>query len=287
MPGFIADIWSGQTLGELKKRKNLFDLTDRSYEAGIKSGGGSIIVPSLDSLSIADETADKYEIKKTDNSKSSKILLDKKAVITIGVGVVDEVQANSALMQKYTKKAGVKTGRAIDVSVAKEIITGAKAQVKFSDIATGVNKLTKMIVLGAQEYLNDADADMEDRILVVDAKGYKDLGGIADFVDYQKIGFGGDKSPLKTGLIGTVYGFSVYLLPALPKVSATGELTGETIDKHTALFFQKEGIATAIQAQMKAKSAYDTGYGQDVVQLFTIYGRKVMESGYCVTVRDN
>jgi len=290
MSGFIPDMWASKCLGELKKRKNLFDLTDRSYETSVKSGGGSVTVPTMDSLVVQDETATEYTIKKTDNSQGSKILLDKKAVITIGVGVIDEVQSSIPLMNRYTKKAGIKTGMSIDTRVAKEFISGSKPanRLKFSDLVANANRHTKSTVNAVQEILN-AVCDMDDRVMVVDPKGYKDLGDVADFVDYQKIAYSVDKSPLLTGLIGAVYGFQVFLMPSLPLVDETGVIsaTAEENTKHIGIFYQKEAFATVIQAMMKAKGTYDPKLGQDVVQLFTVFGAKLLEDDKAVVVRDN
>ncbi len=292
MAGFIPDIWASKALGVLKKRNNLYDLTNRSYETNVKSAGGSVIVPVLDSISVKDETSSNYKPKTTNNRKQKEITLSKRAIVTMGVSAVNQIQSNSNLIDQYTKKAGLVIGKSIDRKLAKTFIEDCEPsnRLKYSDLVSGATKLTKTVILGVQEKMNEV-CGFEDRYLVVDPKGYKALGEISDFVDYQKIAYNPQNSPLRTGVIGMVYGFQVFLMPSLPDVDSSWGIdsgSGSSADhKHVAIFYQKEAFATVIQAHMKAKHSYDADTASDIVQLITVYGAELLEPNHCVVVREN
>ncbi len=285
MAGFIPDIWSSKVLGALKKRQNLFDKTDRSYATKV---GGSIVIPHLGDVSIEDETSNSFTTTTPNNKLDTRIMLNRQAVATIGVGVVENTQANTSLMSRYSKEAAKKISRNLDSRIVEDMLKDNESanKLKYSDCGTGVTKLTKSVVLAAQEVLNKNESDMENRYIVVDPKGYKQLGEIADFVDYNKIAYSMQNSPLRTGIIGSVYGFQVVLVPELPKVDGNGVFTG-TKNKAPIIFFQKEAFATSIQADLIAKSTYNSAKAMDIVQLITIWGAKVIDPKGIVTVREN
>lgn len=288
MAGFKPELWAMLILGMLKQRKKLIDLGDRQFDSLVKNGGSSLHLPVMGAVNVQDETAaGNYTVTTPDNEVDSGLNLDRRAVVTVGIGVVDQTQANQSLMNKYSEQAAKKTARALDLRFAQTAILGADAANKkaYGEFSAAATRITKSVIGGAQEIMNNADIDMEDRVLVVDAKGYKDLLDIPDFVDYNKIAYAALNSPLATGVIGKVMGFDVFMLPSLPKIKDDYTLTDGT--KSCSVFFQKDAISTVIQAELIARSTYDTKVGQDVLQLFTIYGQKVFVPGSVIVAKEN
>lgn len=128
--------------------------------------------------------------------------------------------------------------------------------------------------------LDDIDAPMLGRYLVVPPVVKADMLGIAKFTQQAYTGEANDGNSIRNGLIGDVYSVEVYVTNQLAFV----EDAGGTADQQLCLMFQRDGLLLVEQMGIRTQSQYKQEYLADLFTADMIYGVKTLRSGSVIPV---
>lgn len=222
-----------------------------------------------------------------------------------------DVQALASLRRFYTDDAGYSLALQIDddlISAATGFGDGTKT---FSPAATGADwvhsnsyyvnassglaayaadtvatgdNFTDLAFREAIKLMDDADAPMDGRNLIIPPAARKSIMGIDRFVssDFR------DDRTVGTGYIGTVYGVDIYVSSNAPVVETAAQNAASTLDARGCLFFHKDALVLAEQMGVRTQTQYKQEYLADLFTADTLYGVEVYrpEAGFVIVVAD-
>lgn len=239
---FIPELWGPMVIRATESNIVLYPMTwDWSDPA--KGKGDTIRVPAVSNL--------------TTNAKSANAQVTLNAptedIVSMSINQHDEcsfliedmlkTQSAFNLMQFYTQKAGYAIARTLDQRIS-------NAFANFSQVlgSAGVD-IGDTQIREAIEYLDLADAPLEDRNLVIYPTQKTALFGIEKYFRADQRG-DGSSAMLVKGRFGQIYGLPVSITTNLG-TSGGARLNG---------LFHKEALATAKQAGPRTQSDYILEY---------------------------
>jgi hypothetical protein len=258
---FIPEVWSTEVLDAYIAELVLGALVDRKFEPEVKRYGDTIHVPNLAAMTVAAKTAN-TAVSFTGNTESlTDISINKDYVVAFRIDNIAEVQSMNDLRAMYTTRAGKDLAKQIDTSLA-DLFDG------FSQtVGTLLVDITDSDLQRSAQYLNDANAPVSDRALVVSPASLGSIQKIDKFVrlDYHNIA--GATAVEQALMSAPIYGAKVY---------ATTQANGDNTNGHKNCMFQKEAMALVMQQEPKVFSEFDINYVADAVVVEAIWGVKAM-----------
>lgn len=126
--------------------------------------------------------------------------------------------------------------------------------------------------------LDDADAPMNGRVMVVSTIVKQDLLGLNRFTEQAYVGEVGQGNSIRNGLVGDIYGMEVYVTTNLPQIDESGGSTQEQLNQ----VFQKDALVLVEQMGVRAQSQYKQEYLADLLTVDKIWGAKVVRPSSCI-----
>lgn len=269
---FIPEIWSQGAIVTREQRLVFAKLVDRRYEKDLKYGD-IINVPTIDNL------AARSKAKATNAAITYEALTETNTQITVAtweysamaVESIVEVQANRDLFKAYAGKMGYALDLAVD-----DVLAGLPDDATNAVGALAVG-LTYDDLLRARQYLDDANAPVDDRYIVVAPAEEANLMKLDHFInrDYSALVGGSTRDPDR-GWFGTWLGMPVYKSTNVEGSNAAG---------HDNAMFHREAYALVIQMKPKAHHMYDIDYFVDKVAIEQLYGTQTMRNAHGVFMR--
>ena len=254
---FIPEIWSTEVLDAYIGELVLGALVDRRWEPDVKQFGDTIHVPNLTAMNVASKTANAAVAFTANTATMLNISINKDYVVAFRIDNMASVQANTNLRQMYTKRAGRDLAKTIDTSLA-DLFDGFA-----QTVGTLLVDITDENLQRASQYLNDANAPVPDRSLVVSPATLGSIQKIDKFVrlDYHNIA--GETAVEQALMSSPIYGAKVY---------CTTQTNGDNTNGHKNAMFQKEALALVMQQEPKVFSQFDIDYLADSVVVEAIWG---------------
>jgi hypothetical protein len=271
---FSPDLWSKMVLRATESRLVLAKLVDRKYEADA-SIGKTVKVASVGNLSArakAENTLITYE---TVAETATTITLNLWSYAAFGVEAIVKTQANIDVQNEYQRKAGYAIAKDVDTKLAAALPSGA------TQIAGTLGTVfTDDDVRRGVQYLDDADAPEEGRVIVMSPKEKADKLALDKWTNTLYRGTGssnGGGTQVNNGQIGDdIYGLTPYVTTNLNKPA--GGQADNTI-------FQKEGYALVQQVEPRTHIFYDIDLFANKIAIETIFGHAEMRDAFLVWLR--
>lgn len=195
--------------------------------------------------------------------------LTKHRVVQVNLEKIASLQSKVAQELAIAERAGLDLAFDTDLRIVNEMYSSVSASSPDHIIAyvnsAGANTLAGADILAAKLLLDNQKVPQSDRYLAVDPIGYSQLLAIGDFIRYDALGAGQTPNAIRTGVVGSIYGFEVFMSQA---VTAAQQVA-----------FHKSALAYGVQQGV----TYDTDKDlPNLAQLHSfdqIYGVKGLDAG--------
>ena len=227
---------------------------------------------------------------------SSDLLIDDHYEYSRLIEDIVDVQALESLRRFYTDDGGYAIAKRVDTELFVEAFRADNSSVTESggiiqdpyttsgtiyegdgsswDQSTTSTDISDAGIRTFVKLLDDVDAPMAGRVLVVSTIVKQDLLGLARFTEQAYVGEVGQGNSIRNGLIGDIYGMEVYVSTNIPEVDVSGGATQEQLN----LCFQKDAIVLVEQMGVRAQSQYKQEYLADLLTVDKIWGQKVVRA---------
>lgn len=255
---FIPELWGARLLASLENTHVATNFVNRYYEGEIRRAGDTVHINSLGDITVStyvpnqDMTAPQ-ELSTTDQT----LEISQAKSFNFTIDDVDKAQAAGDLMEMAMAKAAYALNQAADDYIFTTLKSGATAMTTVA--LTGDNVYAS--ILSMKQKLDEKNVPQEDRALAISPAVHALLLQDARFVGGSPAG---DRR-LKTGQVGQVAGFTVYLTNNLPTESTTTYL----VAGHPMACAYAEQIASVEAYRLEKRFA-------DAVKGLHLYGAKVV-----------
>lgn len=264
---FVPEVWSKKAQIQREARLVMANLVDR-YDVDVAQSGNKIHIPKVTDLAAVDVAPDGSV---TDQANTEgEVTIDINKWKAAPFNIPDNLMAQSAydLMSLYSKKIGFALGAAVEDDLL-DLYNGLSQ----SSGTAGVD-LTDATLRAAIQLLDEADAPMEDRFMIINPAQKRALLGIDKFVRYDSVPYAKSESPILKGNIGELYGVKVFTSTRVPTV------TGET---HNILW-QRDAFGLAMQKDIKVEKMDRTQLSTRVIGS-ELYGCAELRDDHAVKLK--
>jgi hypothetical protein len=277
---FIPELWSDEILDALEHRLVMAKLVNTDFSDLVKGKGDVIHIPNISNLQANQKaTRTAVTVQAPTSEPVSSITIDQHWEVSFLVEDLAEIQTAVTLRQLYTKRAGYAIAKKLDDAII------AKAAASFDLIdstSTGnSSSLDEDDILLAKTLLDEADCPQEDRHLVVAPQMYNKLLKLDRFTAYDSLGPGAGGAPIQNGLIGSIYGFTVWMTQ---NIQATGTGTSDTVNSYA---FHRDALALCVQLEPRVQATYVQEYLGWLVTVDIVYGLNYLRSEWGVTIQND
>lgn len=194
-------------------------------------------------------------------------------------------QALASLRQFYTSEAGYALARQKDTDLIllgrssnngagtaayANAYIGGDGSTAYNSGTPNASALTDVGIRRMIQRLDDNDAPMEDRVLVVPPSSRNTLMGISRFTEQAFVGEVGGGNTIRNGKIGDVYGVEVFVTPNCDTATGAARI---------ALMFHKDAAVLVEQMGVRSQTQYKQEYLGDLFTADTLYGVQLLRKG--------
>jgi N4-gp56 family major capsid protein len=304
VPNFIPQLWSDEVIAAYKSNLVLANLVRVLNHRGKKGDSIKIPTPTRGSSSAKAATTQVTLIQHGTDAGLT-VSINKHREYSRLIEDIVDVQALESLRQFYTDDAGYAIARRVDYdliieaaafgngggTIVEEAVTGdIDSTSTFTNALIGDNSaawdptasanagnatdITDAGIRGFIKTLDDVDAPMAGRYLVVPTVVKQDMLGFSRYTEQAFVGESGRGNSIRNGLVGDVYGVEIYVTTNLPAV----EDAGAAADQKLALFFQRDALLLVEQLGLRTQSQYKQEWLADLFTADMIYGVKGLRS---------
>lgn len=267
---FIPEVWATDVLESLLAKSVAINLVDRKFERALRRGGDIVHIPSLSGMSASKLTGMAGTLTFSAPTESDTTLqVDTLAYVAFAIEDALAVQATYELRQRYTRRAGQQLALTIDSDIWSAAQFGITQSVGTDGVALQDSDVRRAI-----QYLDEANADTDDRFLVVSPATKQDLLAVERYANslYQSIA---NLNPENgQGFFGHIYDLDVYMSNNLPAGT----------DGKVGFCWQRECVALVVQEDIQVSTVPISDQLADAVRIWTIYGVGVVRADHGVQV---
>jgi hypothetical protein len=271
---FIPEIWSKEAIVARENALLFANLVNRVFEADVKQFGDTIHVPSIGNLTaqtktVAANAAISYE---TITETNTNITIGTWEYSAIAIETATKRQVNRDLLERYAPKQGYALALAVD-----DVLAGLPDNFS-QNVGTLAVELSYEDVLRARQYLNDADAPQEGRVIVISPAQEVGFMKLPQFVhgDYSLLH--GDKGENRKdrAYLGTWMHTPVYM---------SVNVEGSNNAGHDNAMFQKEALALVLQMNPTTHTFFDIDYLAHKAVVEQLYGSAEMRDDHGIWMK--
>jgi len=273
---FLPALWSMETQRAAEAALVTAPLVKR-FDSMVKERGQVIHIPKVSNLSARAKAANTDVTFETITESEATITINNHYYAAFAVEDIVKVQSNYDLMAEYTSKSGY--------AVAQKIDTDLLAQYSnfTNSVGTYGTDITDSTIVSAIQYLNQANAPMEDRAFVIAPSQLAAIMKIDKFTSASYLGRFNESSPVTKGpnsryLWGEIYGIPVYYTTQVPVTVASPNQTNN-------ILIHKEALALALQQAPRTQAQYYNTALAWKVTVDAIYGLTTYRADFGVTVK--
>lgn len=304
VPNFVPQLWSDEVIASYKANLVMANLVRKLNHRGKK--GSSIKIPTPTRGEASNKTAEtQVTLIQHGTDAGLTVNINKHKEYSRLIEDIVDVQALGSLRRFYTDDGGYAIAKRVDKdlileaaagglsggTIVEEAVTGeidststfTNARIGDDTAAwtptasTNAGNAVDLNDVGIRRFikrLDDVDAPMIGRYLVVPPVVKADLTGIARFTQQAFTGEVGSSNTIRNGLVGDVYGVEVYVTNQLPLV----EDAGGNNDQQLVLFFQRDGLLLVEQEGVRSQEQYKQEYLASLFTADVIYGVKTLRA---------
>jgi len=290
VPNFVPELWSDEVVAAYKSNLVLANLVRTLNHRGKK--GDTIRIPTPARADASDKSfTAQAQVTLIQHGTDAGIVvnIDKHKEYSRLIEDIVDVQALESLRRFYTDDAGYAIARAIDLDLIFELAdagfdslvrnandtidaTSSLTQVYEGDGTTwdqtASTDITDAGIRTFVKVLDDADAPMAGRVMVVPTIVKQDLLGLPRFTEQAFVGEVGGANSIRNGLVGDTYGVEVYVTTQMPVV----EDSAAVADNILGQMFQRDSTLLVEQLGVRVQNQYKQEYLADLMTADTIYG---------------
>ena len=300
VPNFIPQLWSDEVIVSYKANLVAGQLVRKLNHRGKK--GDTIKIPTPTRASASDKVAEtQVTLIQHGTDAGLTVSINKHKEYSRLIEDIVDVQALGSLRRFYTDDAGYAIAKRTDLDLIVDMAAGGNGGGTVSESggnlsgtftnalvgdgstawdrtananAGNATDLTDLGIRRMIKRLDDIDAPMAGRYLLVPTVVKQDILGLPRFSEYSFTGESGKGSSIRNGIIGDVYGVEFYVSTNLPNVTDSGSAT----DQKLALFFQRDAEVLVEQMGVRSQTQYKQEYLADLFTADMIYGVKTLRS---------
>lgn len=281
---FIPEIWSRELLRIYDKTTVMKNLVNTDYQGEISQFGDTVNIRKFGSVSVNTYTRGATISTEALSSTLDTLTIDTSQYFAFEVDDLDIAQADISVIEGYTTRAAVKINQVIDSAILAKYVDVANvlgSDASPYDLAASSNTpdiYNILVDVGVK--LDEDDIPSEGRWLVVPPRvaGYMRKNSL--LVEAQKSGDGG--SMMRTGMIGNVAGFDIYVSTNLSAVDPDG--TGAQHAAYNCLAGTKDFLSFASQVA-KVEAVRPTNKFSTIVRGLFLYGMKVLQPNAACVIK--
>ena len=302
VPNFIPQLWSDEVVASYKANLVIANLVRKLNHRGKK--GDTIKLPTPTRGATSNKAANtQVTLIAHGTDTGLTVSINKHKEYSRLIEDIMDVQALGSLRRFYTDDSGYAIAKRVDRDLILEACTGGNGggtivedgttgnidststftNALIGDGSTAWDKtasanagnatdLTDVGIRRLIKKLDDVDAPMMGRYLVIPPVIKADMLGIAKYTQQAFTGEAGNANAIRNGLVGDVYSVEVYVTNQLQKV----EDAGSGIDQDLALFFQRDALVLVEQMGVRTQTQYKQEYLGDLFTADMIYGVKTL-----------
>lgn len=292
VPNFVPELWSDEVVAAYKSNLVLANLVRVLNHRGKKGDTIRIPTPARGSASDKSFSAQaQVTLQQHGTDAGIVVSIDKHKEYSRLIEDITDVQALESLRRFYTDDAGYAIATAIDLDLIFEMAdAGFDTLVRNAndtiDATSGLDTVyegdgtswnqqasTDITDAGLRTFvkaLDDVDAPMAGRAMVIPTVVKSDLLGLARFTEQAFVGEVGGGNSIRNGLVGDIYGVEVYVTTQMPIV----EDSGGNADNVLSLMFQRDATLLVEQMGVRVQNQYKQEYLADLMTADAIYGVK-------------
>jgi hypothetical protein len=226
---FVPEIWSGKLQAKFYKTSVFSEISNNDWEGEIKGQGDKVIIRTIPTIQINNYTKGDNLTNQVPASSPIELLIDKGKYFAVVLDDVDEVQSDLKLMDMFTSDATEQMKVATDSDVLDGVKAAADAANKgntagliSANIALGTDATPRAVtkanvldfILDAGQVLDEQNVPETGRWMVVPSWFAAMVKGSELRQAYLT---GDDASTLRTGKIGMIDRFTMYVSNNLPR----------------------------------------------------------------------
>ena len=294
---FVPELWSDDIIAAYKSNLVLAPLVSKLNHVGKK--GDNIHVPKP-TRGAANVKATSTQVTLNQNN-SSEIVIPLGAHYEYSIIIEDilEVQALGSLRRFHTDDAGYALATQVDsdlfatfsaaaggmtisagamsgaVAAWTNAVLGGDGSTAYVETSTTATALTDAGIRKMIQTLDDGDAPLSGRVMVVPPSERNNLMGVARFTEEAFVGEAGGGNTIRNGMIGDIYGVKVFVTSNAPSVDGGDERIG--------VLFHKDAVVHAEQKSVRTQTQYKQEYLGNLMTADCIYGTQKMRDEAAVT----
>ena len=268
---YIDEKWSQHSLVARESALIWAELVDRRYESDLNSGD-TIHVNSVSNLAASNKIANTAVTYENYTEDQTDISIDQHGYHAIACETIVDYQSYMAQLELYAPKQGYALGLQVDDSVA-----GLPDDLDNS-VGTLAVELTDDNLLRARQYLNDANAPMENRAIGISPAQEAGFLKLDRFVnsDYSMIHGDSASDARDRAFVGTWMRMPIYVSTNIEGANATG---------HDNCMWQEQAFALVMQTMPKTYRQFDIDYLTTKVVVEQLYGFREMRDDHAVWMK--
>lgn len=267
---FIPEVWSLEVLAAYKANHVMAQLVSKINHKGRKGDIINIPVPTRGSASA--KTANQVVTLITNTEGNRQVTINQHWEYSRVIEDIVEVQGLSSLRRFFTDDAGYALATRVDTTLHNLAATwggatayegtaanntgaviGSDGTTQWSDANAGNGaSFTDAGLRRIVQELDDTDTPMRNRYLVIPPIEKRKLLGESRFTEQAFVGESGQGNSIRNGLVGSLYGFDLYVSTNCATLTASDDST----TYRAALAFQKEALVLAEQVAPRMQTQY-------------------------------
>lgn len=274
---FIPEVWSAETLRAQEAALVVAPLVKR-FDSLVKGRGDTVHIPKVSNLTANNKAMNTDVTLQAITETEATISINKWKEASFLIEDMVKVQSNYDLMAEYTNKAGYAIAQIVDTDLLALYSTFTNAAV--GTYGTNISDAT---IVAAIQKLDEANAPIEDRCLIIKPKDKAAIMLLDKFVKADYLGQYANPTPVKRGpnnrfLWGDIYGVPVYYSTQVPTTAGTPTQTH-------GMLFHKEAMALAMQQAPRTQGNYWPKSLGWLVTVDSIYGVAGLRGDFGVEVK--
>lgn len=289
------EIWSDEVIASYKKNLKMANLVRKMNFKGKKLDTLRIPMPTRGSA-YSKGAATQVTIQATQDTDKT-VVINKHFEYSKLIEDITEIQALSSMRQFYTNDAGyalakqkdtdlIQLGRSFNggagTAVYANAFIGGDGTTAYNSASTGnASAITDAAIRRTIQRLDDVDAPMDQRYLVIPPSSRNTMMGLSRFTEQAFVGESGGGNTIRNGLIGEVYGVEVFVTTNCDTASVASGTA-----PRIALMFHKDAIVLAEQLDVRSQTQYKQEYLATLYTADTLYGVKLLRGSSTATDPD-
>lgn len=291
---FVPEIWSNEIIAPYKVNRVLADLVTKWNFKGSK--GDTLNIPTFVRGAANVKAQENVVVPNVTNSTLTQVVINRHIEYTVLIEKFAEVQALPSMRKAYVEDAAYAIARQIDWDLhllGRSAPSGNPAPgtaipgAQYADAVIGSDGITvwnpaasanagnaaSLADAGIRRMirsLDDLNVPQDGRAFIIPPIEKQSLLGITRFTEQSFTGEMGAGSPIRTGLVGNLYGTPVYVSSNCPAVLDAGSAS----DQRAGLLIHKAAFVLVEQLAIEAVVAFLSEWLATQLTWHTIYGTK-------------